>query len=176
MKKILLFISFCLCVHAIELSQIKELLNHPHLEGDFIQEKHIQGFPNPIKTQGKFIIDQESLLWEVQKPIKNTIKITQDGIYTLDHQGKWHHKENQYDKQFFLSIIRLDFTELQKNFDTKTKEKSQQWEITLTPIGLILPKIFKNIYISGKNYVQKVVLIESNGDETTIIFEKIKEK
>lgn len=176
MKKLLLFTLSCLCAFAIQLDEIRERLNHPYLQGDFIQEKHIQNFPNPITTKGKFLIDQETLLWEVQKPIKNTVKITQDGIYILDSQGKWHRKENQYDKQFFLSIIRFDFAQLQKNFDIKLQDEAKQWKITLTPIGLILPKIFKNIYIFGKNYVQKVVLIESNGDETTITFENIKEK
>lgn len=176
MKKLFFLFLSSLCVFAIQLDEIKKRLNHPHLQGDFTQEKHIQNFPNPIKTQGKFLIDGETLLWDVQKPIKNTVKITQNGIYILDSQGEWHRKENQYDKQFFLNIIRFDFAELQKNFDIKTEDEAKQWKITLTPIGLILPKIFKNIYIFGENYVKKVILKESNGDETIIAFTNIKEK
>lgn len=176
MKKIFLFTLSLVYIFGIQLSEIQEKLKHPYLEGIFIQEKYIQNFPNPITTKGKFIIDQETLLWEVQKPIKNTVKITQGGIYILDNQGKWHRKENQYDKQFFLNIIRFDFEELQKNFQIEIADKDQQWNITLMPLGLILPKIFKNICIYGKNYVQKVILKESNGDETVITFKDIKEK
>lgn len=161
---------------ALDFNELKSKLNYSHLKGHFIQEKKIQGFPNTIRSMGSFSIAEGNLLWETKKPIQSAIKITQNGIYVLDKHGEWKLKNNQYDKHFFLSVIQLNFSELQKNFNIQFSGDANEWKIKLTPIGTILQKIFASILISGNRYVQKIVLLESNGDHTTIIFQDIEPK
>lgn len=173
MRGIWLFFLSLNCLFALELGELKEYLKQS-VHGDFYQEKRIVGFPQSIKTQGKFIIENRELVWQTQIPIQNTIKINSNGIYVLSPQKIWEKKDQQYDKQFFLDLIDLDFAQLQKNFNIKLSGTLSSWHIDLVPTGIILPKIFKTIKISGGKFIQYILLEEGNGDVSEIRFKNVK--
>ena len=55
---------------------------------------------------------------------------------------------------------------LKAEFDINLVGTKESWKLNLMPKGYLISKIFKNIEISGSNYVKKIVLREINGDET----------
>lgn len=165
----------CVWLYSLELDALREQLSYSQIQGNFTQEKRIQNLPHSIKTTGYFSITKKTLLWETKTPIPSSVKITNEGIYTLEN-GQWHPMGNSYSKQFFLSLINLDFAELQKNFQLLPQGNLEQWQIQLQPTGAIIRKFFKEIYIRGNHLVKEVVLEEANGDITTIRFDNMQTK
>lgn len=165
----------CVWLYSLELDVLRKQLSYSQIQGNFNQEKNIQNLPHSIKTTGDFSIVNQALLWETKTPIPSSVKITNEGIYMLQN-GQWHLVGNQYSKRFFLSLINLDFAELQKNFQLTPQGSLEQWQIQLHPTGAIVRKIFREIYICGNHFVKEVVLKEVNGDITTIRFDNIRTK
>lgn len=172
MKKFIAFFMWILCVNLLafginDLSEIKK----NNIEGDFTQIKKISGFRNEIKSSGNFSIANDELLWHTKKPIESIVKLTSEGIFSLQNTQNlqdfavWVKTSQNYDRSLFLSIMKLDFDELKKNFDFQITGDKNAWNLTLTPKGII-KNIFQSIKIGGGEFVKNIVLIEVNGDST----------
>lgn len=170
MKKIIF--AWILCVKLVafgidDLSGIKK----NNIEGDFTQIKKISGFRNEIKSSGAFSIANNELLWHTKKPIVSIVKLTSEGIFShqnpqnLQDSTAWVKVSQNYDRSLFLSVMKLDFDELKKNFDFHIDGDKNAWNLTLTPKGII-KNIFQSIKISGGESVKNIVLTEANGDTT----------
>lgn len=145
-----------------------------HISGEWIQEKRLLHFDNVIKSSGKFRIANKELLWEIQSPIQNEIKLNSDHLF-IRQNNQWVIADRQYDKDIFLDIVNLNIENIKKNFDLSLSGSKQQWSIELLPKNLILKKIFQSIKISGDKYVKTMILHESNGDITTNSFHNVRE-
>lgn len=176
MKIIWSFLLCTICALSLEIKELQGHLAHKMIWGNFVQEKKIIGFSNALRTSGDFSIEEGVLLWKTQKPIPSVTKITQDGIYVLTQDKEWIKKGNQYDKEFFLNLIRFDLEKLKNNFEIKISGSLTSWSAELLPMGVILPKIFKKISIFGDQFVKKIILEESGGDLSVIQFKNIQAK
>ena len=158
----------------------KSLHNHI-LQGKFTQEKELKGFSNKIKSYGFFRLEntkEKTLFWDTHSPIKSHLKITKNGIFTKDsNQDKWTSLSNNKHQEMLLNILSMDFKALGAYFDFTLIENKDIWILTLKPKNAILAKIFDSITLQGlmkyPTVVEKVILLERNGDKTTNIFSSI---
>lgn len=172
MKIALFLCTFFSFLFAFDIQDLK-LLQKNYISGKFTQIKQISGFKNELKSNGFFELKDRTLFWNMQEPLKSSIKIDSNGIFELV-DSKWVKNSRDYDKGLFLDIIDLNFANLAKNFDMNLSGDSKKWELLLTPKGQMLKKIFKNITIKGSNFVEEIILIENNGDSTKDIFYDIR--
>ena len=131
------------------------------------------GFDEPIKSSGEFEIKNKELIWHIKEPIENSVKIAQNGIFSLEN-GKWELQKNSLmDKELFLAIFSLDFSVLQKDFDISLSGESGAWELNLTPKSLLFKEIFKNITIKGGEMVREIATTNAQGDITKTWFSDV---
>lgn len=170
MKTFLIFFVFFAQIFAFELSDL-EKIKHENISGKFSQIKKITGFERAIQSSGAFHIKNRTLFWHTQKPLDSQIKITSEGIFALQGDS-WVKTSQSYDKGLFLSIINLDFAALRENFELHLSGDENAWILVLNPKGLI-KNIFENIEIRGDSRVNRILLIEKNGDSTLNIFSEV---
>lgn len=172
MKKLfLLFIVSSLSFTALWGLSLQDLsyLKEQKIAGKFTQIKKIQGFEKELVSSGEFRLENKTLFYHIQSPINQQLKMNEQGVFVLEN-GAWLKQSKDYDKSLFLDIIELDFEKLQKSFKITLKGDKNAWSVQLKPINLVLEKIFDKIEIYGSKRVEKVILIEKNGDITQNIF------
>ncbi|MSN96715.1 outer membrane lipoprotein carrier protein LolA [Campylobacter sp. FMV-PI01] len=171
MKKVIIFL-FCsfMCLAGDE-EKIKKILNFSEIHGEFNQTKILKSFKNPIVAYGKFAIYDETFEQNLTKPFQVSVRVDKNGVFEL-RNGKFEKINSNFNGDIFLNIFTMNFENLKTNFDYKISFKDD-WEILLLPKG-ILSKIFSQIRINGKKYVEKIVLEEINGDKTIYEFFNIK--
>ena len=149
-------------------------LKHENLKGDFTQTKILKEFNQTINFSGNFKLENNTLFWEIQTPIHNLLKITQDGIFEKQNNA-WIKLNSSYDKELFLDIVYLNFEALERYFAITPKGNIEQWSITLTPKNIFMQKIFTSITLKGgknnqKPFITEMIFIEKQGDITTTRF------
>ena len=172
MRILLSFLAFCGFVFGLEVSELN--LKTDNISGKFNEEMILNGFDEPIKSSGEFEIKNKELIWHIKEPLDSSVKIAQDGIFSLEN-GKWELQKNSLmDKELFLAIFSLDYGVLQKYFDISLSGESGAWELNLSPKGAIFKEIFKNIIIKGGETVREIAITNAQGDETRTLFSDVK--
>ena len=165
MKAILkIFAIFCLVnsLFAFELDDLQRL-KKDELRAEFKLTKRLKGFEKPLKSSGEFIKKQNELFYAVKSPITSLMKINSEGVF-FEENNRFVKSEGNYDKGLFLALIDLDFNELKKNFTANLNGDEKKWQVLLKPTNIWLKKIFTHIIIEGKADIEKIELLELNGD------------
>ncbi|SFG54927.1 outer membrane lipoprotein carrier protein LolA [Pseudomonas sp. NFACC45] len=158
---------------AFNLQQLSEQLARPDvIHGQFIQEKHLRALPQPLTSKGRFVLAKNhGLLWLLQTPLQQDYRITPQGIARRDG-GTWQTLPNKSagaeQNRLFLAVLQGDSSGLQRDFDLNLSGQPQQWKLTLTPRSVLLKQIFKQINIDGGELVQRIELLETQGDRTVL--------
>lgn len=170
---VLLMLANIAMAQPFDLPQLAEQLSGPAVvRGDFIQEKHLRALPQPLTSQGRFVLaGDHGLLWLLQQPIRQDYRITPQGIARRGEQG-WQAVDPQggsaRQNQLFLAVLSGDTQALQRDFDLQLKGDPDAWRLQLTPRGALLKQIFADIEIQGGETVTRIELHETQGDRTLI--------
>jgi hypothetical protein len=70
--------------------------------------------------------------------------------------------------RLFLAVLQGDSSGLQRDFDLQLKGDAKAWQLTLTPRSMLLQQVFKQINIDGGQLVQRIELLETQGDSTLL--------
>ena len=181
MRKALLLVLLLLSplTFAFSEGELITLLQTPkNVQGDFTQKRFLKSLSKPITTQGKFtLLAQKGLLWQMEKPFANQLRVKKDGIMQWDGK-QWvaNGKMGQAEQiSLFLGLLSGDISGLKSQFDVTLGGNAQHWHLTLTPSSLLMKQIFTDIQIQGDNVVKTIVLNEKQGDKTHIQFDHIKQ-
>ena len=68
------------------------------------------------------------------------------------------------------AIFTADKDMLESNFDITVTEQNKYWTVTLQPKLAPLNKIFKQIILNGKSYLEKVTINDMQNDKTELTF------
>lgn len=159
--------------NAFDLQQLSAQLGKPSvIHGDFIQEKHLRALPQPLTSKGKFVLAKDyGLLWLLATPLKQDYRISTVGIARRDANG-WQllpsKSAGAQQNRLFLAVLQGDSSGLQRDFDLQLKGDAQAWQLTLTPRSLLLQQVFQQINIDGGELVQRIELLETQGDSTLL--------
>ncbi|MBT2296700.1 outer membrane lipoprotein carrier protein LolA [Pseudomonas fluorescens] len=158
---------------AFDLQQLSEQLARPDvIHGQFIQEKHLRALPQPLTSKGRFVLAKNhGLLWLLHTPLQQDYRITPQGIARREGDT-WQTLPNKSagaeQNRLFLAVLQGDSSGLQRDFDLSLSGQPQQWQLTLTPRSVLLKQIFKQINIDGGELVQRIELLETQGDRTVL--------
>ena len=173
-----LFTCLVLCylsplAQAFDLQQLSDQLARPDvIHGQFIQEKHLRALPQPLTSKGRFVLAKNhGLLWLLQTPLQQDYRITSKGIARRDG-STWQMLPNKSagaeQNRLFLAVLQGDSSGLQRDFELSLSGKAQQWKLTLTPRSVLLKQVFNQINIDGGELVQRIELLETQGDSTVL--------
>ena len=163
--------------HAFDLQQLSDQLAKPAVvQGRFIQEKHLRALPQPLISKGRFVLAKDAwLLWLLETPLKQDYRINATGIArreTVGGTSVWKAVPNKNagaeQNRLFLAVLQGDSSGLQRDFELKLQGEANAWHLTLTPRSLLLQQVFKQINIDGGELVQRIELLETQGDSTVL--------
>jgi len=158
---------------AFDLQQLSTQLAKPTvIHGQFIQEKHLRALPQPLTSQGTFVLAKDhGLLWLLKTPLQQDYRITTQGIARRDANG-WQllpgKSAGAEQNRLFLAVLQGDSSGLQRDFELALSGDAQRWHLTLTPRSLLLKQVFQQINIDGGELVQRIELLETQGDSTLL--------
>ncbi|VYT04299.1 hypothetical protein [Campylobacter ureolyticus] len=173
MKKLFLALFFVVLTSGFgcDEARLKEMIKFTQVSGDFNQTKILKSFKNPLISKGVFKIYDNIFEQNTTTPFKASIKVDKSGVFEYKN-GKFVKINSNFNEELFLAIFTLDFEKLKRNFNYEISF-DDGWNVALKPVGII-SKVFSKIEISGKQYVEKIVLNETNGDKTIYNFFNIK--
>ena len=176
MKRLCTWLLLC-CLsplaQAFDLQQLSEQLARPEvIHGPFIQEKHLRALPQPLISKGSFVLAKNhGLLWLLQTPLQQDYRITAQGIARRDGNA-WQMLPNKSagaeQNRLFLAVLQGDSSGLLRDFELSLAGEPQQWKLTLTPRSVLLKQVFNQINIEGGELVQRIELMETQGDRTVL--------
>lgn len=168
-----LFLLAAPAAHAFDLADLSAQLAKPAVvRGPFVQEKHLRALPTPLTSQGQFTLSRDhGLLWLLQKPLKQDYRIADSGIARRTAEG-WQQQPGQdvaaQQSRLFLAVLKGDRSGLERDFELKLSGEHNAWQLQLTPHSLLLKQIFSAIRIDGGALVERIELIETQGDRTVL--------
>lgn len=173
-----LLLTFSTITSAITLSDIQLLFSKNQVvRADFTQDRYINGLTSPIHSTGKMIISKElGLWWQQNTPFAMTLKMNQQRMEQRieDQTPEIITAEKQPQLFQFNHLLTAIFTAdkemLENNFDITVTEQNNIWTLTLKPKLAPLNKIFKQIILSGKSYLEKVTINDMQNDKTELTF------
>ena len=176
MKRLFIWLLLCSLsplAQAFDLQQLSDQLARPDvIHGQFIQEKHLRALPQPLTSKGRFVLAKNhGLLWSLQTPLQQDYRITAQGIARRDGNA-WQMLPNKSagaeQNRLFLAVLQGDSSGLQRDFELSLSGEAQQWKLTLTPRSVLLKQVFNQINIDGGELVQRIELLETQGDSTVL--------
>lgn len=176
MKRLFVWLLLCSLsplAQAFDLQQLSDQLARPEvIHGQFIQEKHLRALPQPLTSKGRFVLAKnQGLLWLLQTPLQQDYRITAQGIARRDGNA-WQMLPNKSagaeQNRLFLAVLQGDSSGLQRDFELSLSGEPQQWKLTLTPRSVLLKQVFNQINIDGGELVQRIELLETQGDSTVL--------
>lgn len=158
---------------AFDLDQLSARLAAPAVvRGPFIQEKHLRALPQPLTSNGHFVLSRErGLLWQLQSPLQQDYRIDPQGI-ARRIDGQWQQQPGQdvaaQQSRLFLAVLQGDRSGLERDFQLSLSGSAERWELLLTPRSLLLRQIFSDIRIQGGALVERIEMRETQGDSTVL--------
>ena len=171
MKRLLLGL---VLLAAVARADQQTLMEGQAIRGKFVQERHLQGFANPVKSEGHFLLAPgRGLLWAAEKPFPITTAITADGL-TQAVGGK---QTASFDAQRLPVLARLYEAiggALSGKWDALNADFQVQREpgrIQLTPLRADMTgAAIKKISLKISRFVDEVEIERPNGDSDHILF------
>ena len=162
---------------ALTLEELQQKLNHSVITADFVQERSLQGMKKPIVSSGSLIVSTEKgLYWSQVSPFNLTMILTKNKLLQQVENGKPEILTAKNSPQIFQfnqllsSLFSMNVQEIKAYFDVSMNEKNGQWTLVLDPKKEPINKIFKQIVLKGKNFINEVELLDQQGDSTLIQF------
>ena len=165
---------------AFSTAELAQTLQKPaNVQGAFTQQRYLKSLSKPMTTNGQFVlIPKRGLLWHMQKPFENRLRVRADGImqwngksWVAANQSKMNGQSQQI--RLFLDLLGGNTQGLEKQFDLQLSGSQQKWTLRLNPKTALMKQIFNHIEISGDNVVRRIELNEKQGDRTVMQFNQV---
>jgi len=149
------------------------------LRGEFVQEKRLQGFKNPLLSKGDFLLARDrGVVWNTRSPFASTLVLTKQRLLSRQADGSTQALAGEQASPavstanaLLMALLSGDIDTLSRQFRLhETVAADGSWRLELEPKQGALKKIFKRIELQGDQHVRSVRLEEIRGDRTEIKF------
>ena len=147
------------------------------LRGRFVQEKHLKGFRNPLRSQGRMLLVRErGIAWDTTEPFASSAVLTRDRLASRLSDGSQDVLLDAADgpaaaatASLLMALVAGDLDVLAESFDIEeTLLPDGAWRLKLTPRAPALQRVFAGFELSGDRHVREVVIEETSGDTTRV--------
>lgn len=143
------------------------------LRGSFVQEKRLQGFRNPLRSNGKFVVaGDHGVLWRTERPFASVLAIGRSGLRV---DG-----ENAMPGDSLLlgeiaAVLRAalggDLRALSARFEIQADiDAAGHWHAALNARDAGLARLISELELQGARYVEQVSYRDGAGNHTLIAF------
>ena len=166
---------------AAPVEKIQSMLARPKvLCGRFDQSKQLIGLKKPLTSNGRFcVVADKGVLWRTLQPFPNTLKLTRDEIIQLRGERVALRLDAKQEptvrmiNSVLFALLAGDLAQLEKLFDVDGTAQDNSWSVTLKAREPGLAKAIGSIALDGGVYVTNIVISETGGDRTAIVFSAI---
>ena len=148
------------------------------LRGRFVQERHLTGFKNTLRSEGRFVLSpSHGLIWLAETPFAMTTVITTAGL-AQEVNGSQTLKLQTTQIPFLARLYDIvggalagDWSKLDTDFTVSRSEDDKGWKVFFTPRkadDLAMP--FRSINVNGHRFVEAVTLTKPDGDLDQLTF------
>ena len=162
---------------AFSAAELAQTLQKPaNVQGAFTQQRYLKSLTKPMTTNGQFVlIPKRGLLWHMQKPFENRLRVRADGIMQWNGKawvsaGGGSRSGQAQQIKLFLDLLGGNTAGLEKQFDLQLSGNAKKWTLRLNPKTALMKQIFTRIDISGDAVVRKIELNETQGERTVMTF------
>lgn len=178
-RRLLISLLLCLPFAAQAAGPEGSLKDGQVLRGHFVQERHLQGFNAPLKSEGSFVLAPgQGLIWKAEKPFAVTTIISPAGLVQEVGGNQTMHLASS--RLPFLSrlydmlggALGGDWRALEKDFQVAKSGDAKSWQVVLTPKAgsdpVSMP--FRSIATKGSRFVDGVRIAKAEGDYDDLSF------
>jgi hypothetical protein len=166
---------------AAPLAQIQAALSKPAIMcGRFDQTKQLTGIKKALLSHGRFcVVAGKGILWQTLQPFPNTLRITRNAIVQMQNGRVAMRLDAQQEpvvkmiNSVLFSLLAGDLSQLDTLFELNGSIQNGNWQVALKARQPGLANAIGDIRLAGAGYVTKVVMQESSGDHTEIVFSAI---
>ncbi len=177
---LLLILSPLSCtVLAVTLEELQlRFKDQPVVRAQFSQLRQIKGLAQPLRSRGELIIARtHGLWWQQQQPFILTLllddrrmvqRIAGQSPQTITAESS---PQLFQFNHLLRALLQADTVLLAKHFSLDFRDAgAQRWQLILTPRSAPLNKLFSSIRLQGQTYIDTIILDDSQGDRTEIVF------
>ena len=176
---------FVLPAHAKDGDGVRARLAKPAvLRGQFEQQKQLQGFRNPLKSSGDFLLLRDrGIAWNTRLPFASSTRLTRRKLLATMPDGSTQVLVDASASPamaavnaLLMALVAGDLDALATRFTLKEALRADGcWSLTLQPRDAALKQAFSRIVLDGDRYVRGVEIVEPAGDRTRIRFSGLRE-
>ncbi|WP_040552202.1 hypothetical protein [Rheinheimera nanhaiensis] len=131
----------------------------------FNQTKQLQGLPVALKSSGYIQLEAEQLLWHTTTPVDSKLQVSPAGVSQWQQQQYVAVAGSEFVGQLMLAVLQQQHQFISSHFVLSNDDSGCQ---LLQPLQAPLSKLFVQIRLCGGSTLQQIVLLETNGNSTTI--------
>jgi hypothetical protein len=148
------------------------------LRGRFEQERYLQGFQNPLKSTGTFLlVPERGLLWRTESPFAVTTVIGPAGLMQ-EVRGRETTRIPAAKLPFMSKLYAMlsgtmtgDWSALASTFKVLRTSDAQGWNLQLTPLEADDPNLpIQSIRARGGRLLAEIELVKLHGDRDRLVF------
>ncbi len=148
------------------------------LRGRFVQERHLKGFPAPLKSEGRFtLVPGRGLLWRTETPFAVTTVMSPSGI-VQEVRGAETMRLPAAKLPFLSRLYAMlggalggDLKALEGMFSIAREADASGWRLVLTPLKADDPSMpIRSITLKGARLVETVEIVKPDGDFDSLRF------
>lgn len=151
------------------------------LRGEFVQEKQLQGFARPLRSEGRFLLaNGRGLWWQTQRPMASELVLTTEHIRS--RSGSTRTEADARTQPALRAINTLMFALMRGDLQALTRQFSLQpsllddggWRLQLTPKGGTA-RALRQVRLDGDRYVRHLEIEDRQGNLTRLAFSALSE-
>ncbi len=165
------------------IADVATRIAHPSLlRGHFVQLKQVAGFRKPLRSAGQFVLVRErGIIWRNEQPFASSLVVTPERLVS-EVGGSTRRVDAAQEpavraiNAILFDLIDADIARLQARFDLLAIAQADgRWQLKLTPKAGTLTQAINAVELEGARHVDRVVLVEANGDRSEIAFSELAE-
>lgn len=154
------------------------------LRGDFVQEKQLQGFRNPLRSSGGFLLAREhGMVWDTRTPFASRVVMTPRALRVIESDGSVRVIAGDAGASvagtahaLMMALLTGDTAVLSAQFAIEeTLLADEGWTLGLVPRSGAMSTLYRRIDAEGDRFVRRVALEDVNGDRTEIRFVELRD-
>lgn len=141
------------------------------LRGEFAQEKVVQGFRNPLRSCGQFLLARErGVVWRSEQPFASVLVLSRAGLRVDGAAQALPDQALTQVQQLLLALIGGDLERLDAQFELQASHDDRGWQLQATPRDPALAQRLRDLRLRGGAFVDEVSFSDAQGNRTTIRF------